>query len=214
MTTEPGAFGGAPLLEDLFVLIHLAAMAVGFGTMVSTDMLSLRRITHPVWRPYTSALHHAHRMMVPALAVAWVSGLSLLWLRTGFAADAISAKTLAKLAVVSALTLTAAVIRLQVMPIVGRAVGRPLADLPLPKKLTLAVCAALSVSGWTLALALGGFAPLKVWSADALLALCLGVYVAAVSAMVLGALVLHRLRAEADSPHVARRGRPAAPALT
>ena len=86
---EPGVLQDLlPVADPLLKTIHLAAMAVGFGTMVATDFLSMRHLRNPVTRSYRRALRQAHAVMFPALIIAWITGISLIWARTGFVAEA------------------------------------------------------------------------------------------------------------------------------
>ena len=179
------------LVNDLVRLAHLGAMAVGLGTMVSTDIMTLRRVERRVSDEYCRAVESAHRIMMPAIIAAWATGIVLIGLRTGFDPGAFTPKLLAKLTVVSLLTITAVVVKWQVMPILARAKGATLMEVPLTDKLVLALCAAMSISGWSLALLLGASVTFKTAGSATLIALLGSVYAVALITAVYAAFVLH-----------------------
>lgn len=190
MTIETVSGLGA-MLDDAARLIHLASMAVGFGTMVSTDIAALRRINRPIDPEYIRAIEAAHRIMAPALLMAWLSGVALMALRTGLDVTAMSPKLFAKLAVVTLLTLTALAIRRLVLPLLRLNRGRSLMEVPRGDKLILAFCAAMSVSGWGSALLLGGVTALKVAPFWLLATLLVAIYGTALTIAIGYANALH-----------------------
>ena len=179
------------LANDLIRLAHLAAMAVGLGTMVSTDIMTLRRVERRISNEYCRAIESAHRIMMPALLAAWVTGMVLIGLRTGFDPAAFTPKLVAKLTVVSLLSITAVVVKWQVMPIIARAKGETLMEVPLAGKLILALCAAMSMSGWGLALLLGASETFRTADAATLTALLVATYAVAVATALYAAFALH-----------------------
>ena len=183
--------GIASTADALFRFVYLGSMAIGLGTMVATDWSSIRRVGRPVTREYCDAIESAHSIIAPALIVAWISGLALLVLRTGLAAEAMSAKLYAKLFVVTTLTLTAIAVKTFVMPILLGLKGKTLMEADLGEKLVMAVCAALSMCGWGLALALGGFTVLKTMPGYVLFPMILFAYATALGTAIFGAFRLH-----------------------
>lgn len=177
--------------DAVFRFIHLGSMAIGLGTMVATDLSSIRRVGRPVTREYCDAIESAHSIMAPALLIAWISGVALLVLRTGLAAEAMSAKLYAKLFVVSALTATALAVKNLVMPILLGLPGKTLMEADLNEKLVMAVCASLSMCGWGLALMLGGFTMLKSMPGFVLFPMIVLAYAAVVGTAIVCAVRLH-----------------------
>lgn len=182
---------GAILGSDVVRLAHLLAISVGLGTMVATDIGTLRRVERAVDGEYCRAVENAHRLMMPALMLAWASGIVLIGMRTGFDLNAFSPKLWAKLVVVTTLTLTAFVVQWQVMPIIHRAKGATLMEVGLRDKLVLAVCAGLSMSGWTTALVLGASQFFKTAGWVTVISLLAVIYVVAIATALRVALVLH-----------------------
>jgi hypothetical protein len=177
--------------NDLARLAHLMAMAVGLGTMVSTDIMTFLRVERSVSREFCRAIESAHRVMVPAILAAWVTGIVLIGLRTGFDPAAFTPKLFAKLIVVSMLTVTAVMIKWHVMPIIARSVGTTLMEVSLRDKLVLACCAALSMSGWSTALLLGASQTFRTADWTTLIGLLAVVYTVAIAVAIRAALVLH-----------------------
>ncbi len=175
---------------DLVRLAHLMAMAVGLGTMVSTDIMTLRRVERRISGEYCRAIESAHRIMMPAILAAWITGIVLIAIRTGFDPANFTPKLAAKLTVVSLLTITAVVVKWQVMPIIARAEGVTLMETSLRDKLVLAVCAAMSMSGWSLALLLGASVTFKTADWPTLVALLVTVYMVALATAVYSAFAL------------------------
>lgn len=181
----------APLFIDAVRFVHLGAMAVGLGTMVCTDMLSLKRAGQPVTEEYCQGLHAAHAIMAPALLAAWISGLFLLVIRTGLDLSDFTPKLWAKLAVVTLLTLTAILVKRLVLPLLRFNIGRTLMEAPRGDKLIMAVCAALSISGWGSALLLGAVSVSDNAPGWALVVLLVGIYGTVLNLAVWHALRLH-----------------------
>ena len=87
MSFETAFFGisgdaAAPLLLDAATIAHLAAMAVGLGSAVFADWTVLSRIALPLSADQLAVVRRAHRLITASLVVLWLSGLSLLALKT------------------------------------------------------------------------------------------------------------------------------------
>lgn len=179
------------VVDDLVRFVHLIAIAIGFGTVVSTDFLSVWRVDKPLSDEYLRAVEAAHHVIVPALIVAWITGLFLIGLTTGFDAAAFSTKLWMKLIVVTQLALTAYLIKRFVMPMLRLNKGRTLMEAPLGDKLIMAFCAGLSMAGWGSAILLGGLAMAKMVPGWLLAGTILGLHIAVVGIALKSALVLH-----------------------
>ena len=77
------------------------------------------------------------------------------------------------------------------MPILLGLKGKTLMEADLGEKLVMAVCAALSMCGWGLALALGGFTVLKTMPGYVLFPMILFAYATALGTAIFGAFRLH-----------------------
>lgn len=143
------------LLFDTIRFVHLLAVIIGFGVSFFADVMILRTLRSRVDRHTLATIALQHRIVLSALAVMWASGLTLVWLRTGFDAGQISPKVYGKLLVVTLLTLNAFVIGGFAMPLLERLEESNLLDLPLGRRLPLACIAAISGASWITALAFG-----------------------------------------------------------
>ncbi|MEP3678283.1 MAG: hypothetical protein ABJN21_05245 [Paracoccaceae bacterium] len=110
----------------------------------------------------------SHHMIITALLGLWVTGLTLIYLRTGFDLGEFAPKVFMKLVVVSLLSVNAVVISTYVLPVMDRFKDRPLLAIPLAYKLPMAVSAASSILCWFSALALGSMAFFKTQTWDSL----------------------------------------------
>jgi hypothetical protein len=198
-----GLFADAPpraLLRDALVLVHLAAMAAGLGMVIATDLWVLRRMAAPLGLRRIAGLVRTHRMIGRALGVLWASGLGLAALALSAPGAEASPKLLAKLAVVSGLTLTAGAMRWAVLPVLARRPGRALVELPLGGKCLLAACGGLSTAGWASALMLGAAGVLRDAGPQALAALVVGLHALAVLFAVAAARFVHDGRPPVRAP--------------
>lgn len=155
-----------PIFLDLIRGIHLLSFALGMGPAIYFDLRSLSRIALPFHPTDFAELHRIHKLVSLACLGLWISGMTLIWWRTNFVPAAFSPKLLAKLAVVTVLTVNAIYLSRCVMPSLANWTGSRLIDIPVRLLLPMTLCAGLSLSCWTLALALGSSAVLKTsdWS--------------------------------------------------
>ncbi len=149
------------LLNDAARAAHLVGLALGFGVAIMADLCAARSLFRPLQDHEFDDLHRYHRTVAFGLALFWASGLVLLWLRTGFAFENFSPKLIAKLCVVSLLTLNAYLIGRIGLPTMIAYAGTNFGSLPLSHRLRLGALAGMSGAGWIAALALGVFSMLK-----------------------------------------------------
>lgn len=134
---------------------HLFAIALGIGASFLADSLLLSKLDQPIAQPLLDRLLHYHRLVWFALAAMWITGLALIYIRTGFDLAKFSPKLFSKLGVVSMLTLNALVIGRFAMPLVQQSLGRSLLNFPLRTKMACAWVGAVSSTSWLVALAMG-----------------------------------------------------------
>ena len=189
---------GVQVVKDLLVIGHLAALAVGLGTVLRTDMRILLRLRDRFTGQDFTALTTAHYTIGWSILTLWVMGLGLFVLKTGGDPAAASPKLVAKLITVSWLSLTAACMSAFGLPMLARAVGRPLAELPLVLRMKLAIFAGMSAAGWGTALLLGAAGTTLAAEWAALRELLLLLHGGTVGGMVLVAVLLGRMRPRQD----------------
>lgn len=156
------------LLNDAARATHLVGLALGFGVAILADLCAARSLFRPLDDRDFDTLHQYHRTVALGLALFWASGLILLWLRTGFEPANFSPKLMAKLGVVSLLTVNAILIGRIGLPTMRAWYGFRYGSLPLAHRLRLAALAGMSGAGWISALALGVFSAMKTFEWEVL----------------------------------------------
>lgn len=156
------------LLLDAARAAHLIGLALGLGLAFCADLLALRALSTPIAERDVWLLRSLHRVILGGLLLLWISGLYILYLRTGFDPAKFSPKLMAKLVVVTLLSLNALSISLHAIPGFAAQTGRTFGAFPPALRLRLALIAGLSASCWLTALALGAFSQLKPMGFDAL----------------------------------------------
>lgn len=132
------------------IFFHLVVFAFAITKVYRSDYHFLFR------RPEQGQLHALGQQMLIFLALLWVSGVSLIYIDTGFALDSIvhSQKLVAKLACVTVLTLNALVIHLAVFQALLKD------KLSASEMYLVTVSGAVSTSSWTFAGFLGVAKPM------------------------------------------------------
>jgi hypothetical protein len=142
-------------LTDIFRFSHILVVAIGFGAAALADFHSLTRIHRKVDANLLTTLHSCHKLVWAMLAMMWVTGLILVFIRTGFVLENFTPKLFSKLLTVAILTANATAISAFAMPVVEASIGRSLLTLPLGTKTRLAVIGAVSAASWLMAMAMG-----------------------------------------------------------
>ena len=148
-------------LNDFMRATHLLGMALGFGIAVLADLLAARAVLRALDDRDIEMLEQLHRLVWMGLVLLWVSGVSLLWLRTGFDLDRFSPKLMTKVGVVLLLTANALAIGRIGLPTMKAHQSWRFGDLPVPQRLQLSALATISMACWVSALTLGVFSQLK-----------------------------------------------------
>lgn len=159
---------------DLLRAAHLIFLAAGMGTALYLDFISFWSLKTPNRKADIRDLERIHIWVTVAFGGLWVTGLALIYVRTGFDFALFSPKLWLKLAVMVAMTLNSVVIAVFILPMMRRTLGRPVIGLPLPKLIASTQIAMISLFCWTTGLALGSSVVLKTSPWDVLLPLSLG----------------------------------------
>lgn len=159
---------------DVLRAAHLVCLAAGMGTALYLDFISF-------WSIGTTRQHHdvremerMHLWVATAFAGLWVTGITLIYVRTGFDLASFSPKLWLKIAVMIAMTVNSTLIAVFVMRMVRNSVGRSFLALPRPKLLGATQIAMISLFCWTTGLALGSSVVLKTAPWEVLLPLAVG----------------------------------------
>lgn len=156
------------LLTDTLRAGHLLGLAMGMGLAFGADLLALRMIFKPVSERDFWLFYRLHGIIAISLGLLWVTGLGLLYVRTGLDPANVTPKLLVKLGVVGLLTINAMAVGTFVLPCLARNIGYRFGDMEAKEILRLSTIAGVSMSCWLSALALGVFTRLKPMSFQAL----------------------------------------------
>lgn len=182
------------LALDLVRFAHFIGLALGLGLALFADLRFLGNLVRRLVPDDMALIERLHVTVARALIVMWVSGIALLYLRTGFELAAFTPKLQAKLVVVTILTLNAILISRLALPVMHRAVGYPICDIRFTYRLRLMLIGAISTGSWASGLILGVFSDLKPLALDTLIGIIGPVYVLCLSGAVLLAFVAPGLR--------------------
>ena len=149
-------------------LVHMVGLALGFGIAMLADASAARAVLRPLDGREVALPKTLHHFVTMGLVLLWASGLTLLWLRTGFDPERFSPKLMAKFCVVVILTLNAVAIGRIGLPTLLRFQSWRFGDIPLPERVQLCALGALSTACWVSALGLGVFAVFKTLTAGQL----------------------------------------------
>lgn len=156
------------LITDAARAMHFIGLSLGLGAAAIADFGALRTVITPLEEQDLDALHFLHRIVSLGLALLWISGLVILYIRTGFDPSNFSPKLMSKLAVVLVLTFNAMMIGRALMPMLIRYEGRLFGQIPFHHRVGMALVGGLSFASWASALALGVFSHMKTMSWDTL----------------------------------------------
>ncbi|MGI9394197.1 MAG: hypothetical protein ACR2OY_06085 [Boseongicola sp.] len=177
------------LLNDFMRATHLLGMALGFGIAILADLLAARAVIRPLDDRDIGTLEMLHRLVWMGLALLWISGAVLLWLRTGFDLDRFSPKLMTKVGVVVLLTANATAMGKIGLPTMRAYQTWRFGDLPLPQRLQLSSLATISAACWISALTLGVFSQLKPLQWEILSVYVGAVYLVALVAALMAASI-------------------------
>ena len=156
------------MLLDIIRFGHVIGIALGLGLAIYADGRFLRALSAPIRAVELENLRAIHAHVVVAMALLWVTGLALLYARTGFSLSEFAPKLYYKVGVVSVLTLNAALIARKAMPKLEDHVGLSFIEMPLAVRMQLALIGAVSAACWLSLLALGVFQSFKQMGSEAI----------------------------------------------
>ena len=168
----------ADALIDMVRGLHLLCFAAGMGVGLCFDLRTLRTLNAPVTRDDVWTLHQVHLWITAAFGGLWITGLALVYVRTGFALEAFTPMLWTKLGLMTLMVANAVAIARVVMPVMEASVGRMLTALPARRLAVVTQIAVTSLFCWTAGMALGSSVVLKTAGWDVLLPLVIGGYVA------------------------------------
>lgn len=137
---------------------HLVALVVGFGCAALADYLILRQaILRPITRQLTHWLHYISHFAFAGLAMLWVTGFGLIFIRyLDNPAVLTNQKLWAKIVIVILLSINGLIVHKHALRIVSERVGRKLFDQqPNAELMRLSMVAAVSSVSWITPMFLG-----------------------------------------------------------
>ena len=153
---------------------HLLCFAAGMGTALYYDFVTMRGINDPISGRYIETVERLHSWISCAFMGLWVTGITLIYVRTSFDLGAFSPKLWEKVGVMILMTLNARLIGAFVLPMLKRNVGRAVIDMSQRDLVLSSQVAITSMFCWTTGLALGSSVFLKTAPWGVLLPLAVG----------------------------------------
>ena len=182
---------------DLVRFGHVIGIALGLGLAIYADGRFLRALSSPVRRSELETLKAIHHHVIVAMGILWLTGLALLYVRTGFDLAEFAPKLYFKIGLVSVLTINAVMIGRRVLPAMERFEGWAYVEMPVRVRMQLALIGAVSAACWISLLALGVFQAFKTMEASAIADVLRWVFIPPFVGAVAIAVVLpviHKLR--------------------
>lgn len=190
------------LLNDGVRYAHLLTIAIGFGISFLADANVFRHLRAPLNGALISTLHWYHSIVTFALMGMWMSGLALIYMRTGFVLENFSPKLIAKIIVVLVLTLNSLAINRYAIPCLAGNLDKTLMQLPFKIMMPMALVSGASTTSWLFALSLGSSVFLKPASAEFYMLLIPASYLVGVLLSLVG-LIAARAASKAKTPRTA-----------
>ncbi len=179
------------LLFDTARFSHSIGFALGIGAGSFADFSILRKINTELTGCDLGNLETVHKIVWTGLGILWLSGLIILYMKTGFIFSEFTPKLITKLAVVTILTVNAFLLGLWAMPILKKNINRPYLAFSLEHKTILSLLASISLCSWISGLILGIFSALRPANFDAILPIFAALYVMAIFSSITTTIMMH-----------------------
>ncbi len=142
---------------------------MGMGTALYFDFRSFQSLSDPIGKVDIEDLEHIHFWISGAFIGLWITGITLIYIRTGFQLEAFSPKLWTKVAIMVLMTLNSFMVGAFIRPMMRSNMMRPMISLP-PLQFAIATqVAVISLFCWSSGLLLGSSAALKTAPWDVLL---------------------------------------------
>ncbi|MEM9279480.1 MAG: hypothetical protein AAGA76_12970 [Pseudomonadota bacterium] len=171
--------------------IHFVGFALGIGAGSFGDFSVLRKLNVKITEHDLSTLDMVHKIVWLGVGLLWLSGLMLLYLKTGFQPSEFTAKLFMKLMVVTVLTINAVMMGAIAMPIMRRNLKRAYMEFSLEDKAILGLLGAISICSWISGLVLGIFSALKPAEFYTIMPMFAFMYLGALVAAMQLTIILH-----------------------
>jgi len=180
-------------ITDAARTLHLIGLAGGFGLAIFADTVAARALFSPIKQEDIDLMHRLHTAIWTGLGLLWISGLSILYIRTGFDVAAFSPKLIAKLFIVTLLTVNAVLLGKIAMPLYEQNCGRHFHEFGVLARVQMGALAGISLSCWFSGLFLGAFTQLKPMGAEPLIMIFGGILTLGIGGAVTMSVVFPKL---------------------
>jgi hypothetical protein len=156
---------------DILRATHLFCFAMGMGTALYFDFRSFQTLSDPIGVVDLEDLERIHVWISAAFVGLWITGITLIYVRTGFQLDQFSPKLWTKVSIMVLMSMNALLVGIYIRPMMRNNIERPLISLPPIKFAIAAQVGIVSMFCWTSGLLLGSSAALKTAPWDVQLAI-------------------------------------------
>lgn len=153
-------------LADLLTALHMLCFAAGIGASLFLETLIVPRFFRSIERSDLTTLMQGHRLIELAVAGLWLTGFSILFVKTAIMGAPLTPKLAMKFVVVALLTFNMKMIAEHALPVLRHNCGKHLGVLTRYELQLLGAIAGLSAACWLAALGLGAislFKALATW---------------------------------------------------
>ena len=168
-------------IESAARIVHIAMLLVSFLIVIMADLTAAKSIRKTLTQKDITSLHKLHGALTLGLMFFWLSGLILVDILTGFVWEEFSPKLVAKIAVVTILSINAILIGRLALPFYEKNQDMLFGEFTAPQRLRLASCGAVSAASWFSAFCLGAVESLQTAGPETLIGLLATIYIAALT---------------------------------
>lgn len=144
------------------------------GVGLFFDYQTVRNLNAPINARDVALLDRLHAWVMLAFGGLWLTGIALIYIRTGFELANFSPKLWLKIGIMTMLAVNAVLIGRLVVPVMDAHIGQPLATLSRGRLFGISQIAIFSMTCWTLGMALGSSEVLARANWDVLIPVAVG----------------------------------------
>lgn len=153
--------GLSQIYIDVLCATHLTCFAAGMGTGLYFDFRTFQTFSDPLTTANIDQLERIHGWISTAFIGLWVTGLTLVYVRTAFDVTAFSPKLWVKIVLMVIMTWNSRLIASFVIPLMVKNLGTAMIHLPTRAMAAATQVAITSMFCWTSGLMLGSSTYLK-----------------------------------------------------
>ena len=154
---------------DFLRVGHMISFGIGIGAALFLEVAILDRFRDQISASDLVLLQRGHDLISVAVKVLWMTGLGLLVMKAGVLGEPMTAKLVAKFAIVSVLTANMVAIGRYVLPALIKHEGQAISQMPALQRARFGAIGGISAACWMTALAFGGIAAFRTMDLSPLL---------------------------------------------